>query len=459
MNNIDVGLMIDGQIVYSDNITDGVLSISDGGQVDAGKSNSGQFTVTAVGGGVSTIYVRNHSEAQRIGTGVSDKYFVKELQVSVYQPAASIVIDQGSALEVETDDEYMFGIIGTNTYNGSVQLSATVGPEDATDKSISWSSDNSAVKVDANGLVSISRQKLPVTANITATSNDNPAVSATIAVTFKKAVVHVTGVTLNTSEVTLAGVGSTAKLTASVAPSDAENKNVSWSTSDPNVVAVAADGTLTAVGIGDATVTVTTEEGSYTAACTVKVRADKTALQAVIDRAQKLDTSSVEDAQLVAAFEAALDTANQINAEDMASQERVDAAAKALEEAITALNVYAPLTDVTVVPVSASDEKEGVVVYHKTPWYKTWTSQTVELTVQVNEGAEIASVEWRLANWSVDKPEGKIESVSGNNATIRPTFGVGPRSIWVEAVVTDVYGNTTVSDPVKVRFINWDWQK
>ena len=79
--------------------------------------------------------------------------------------------------------------------------------------------------------------------------------------------------------------------------------------------------------------------------------------------------------------------------------------------------------------------------------------------MQVNDGAKIAKVEWQLANWSVDEPEGNIESVSDNNATIRPTFGVGPRSIWVQAVVTDVYGNSVTSDPVKVRFYNWDWQK
>lgn len=457
MNNIDVGLMIDGQIVYSDNITDGVLSISDGGEVDAGKSNSGQFTVTAVGGGVSTIYVRNHSEAQRIGTGVSDPYFVKELQVSVYQPAASIAIDQGDTLEVETDDEYMIGIIGSGKYNASTQLSATVGPEDATDKSISWSSDNSNVSVDENGVVSISRQSLPITATITATSNDNPALTDSITVTFVKAYVHVTGVTLNASEVTMGGVGSTYKLTASVQPADAQNQNVTWTSDNPDVVTVSENGTLTAVAMGDATVTVTTAEGSYTASCTVKVRADKAALQAAIDRASQVNEEDVDDAHLWAAFEAALDTANQVNNDEYALQQRVDEATKALEEAFNALSVYEPVTTATIVAVNSADEKEGQVIYHTTPWYKTWTSQTVELTVQAD--GDIASVEWRLANWSVNEPEGNIESTSGNNATIRPTFGVGPRSIWVQAVVTDQYGNDTVTEPVKVRFINWDWQK
>lgn len=460
-NNVEVGLMQEnGEIFYLEHtgegtISDGILSIgptnSDNG------FDGGSFQVTAVGGGTTTLYVRTHSDSQRLGTGIENARIVKTMEISVYQPAGSIAIDQGDTLEVETDDEHMIGIIGSGKYNASTQLSATVGPEDATDKSISWSSDNSAVKVDANGLVSIEKQKLPVTATITATSNDNPALTDSITVTFVKAYVHVTGVTLNTSEVTMGGVGSTYKLTASVQPADAQNQNVTWTSDNPDVVTVSENGTLTAVAMGDATVTVTTAEGSYTASCTVKVRADKAALQAAIDRASQVNEEDVDDAYLWAAFEAALDTANQVNNDEYASQQRVDDATKALEEAFNALSVYEPVTTATIVAVNSADEKEGQVIYHTTPWYKTWTSQTVELTVQAD--GDIASVEWRLANWSVDEPEGNIESTSGNNATIRPTSGVGPRSIWVQAVVTDQYGHDTVTEPVKVRFINWDWQK
>lgn len=460
-NNVEVGLMQEnGEIFYLEHtgegtISDGILSIgptnSDNG------FDGGSFQVTAVGGGTTTLYVRTHSDSQRLGTGIENARIVKTMEISVYQPAGSIAIDQGDTLEVETDDEHMIGIIGSGKYNASTQLSATVGPEDATDKSVSWSSDNSAVKVDANGLVSIEKQKLPVTATITATSNDNPALTDSITVTFVKAYVHVTGVTLNASEVTMGGVGSTYKLTATVNPTDAQNQNVTWTSDNPDVVTVSENGTLTAVAMGDAMVTVTTAEGSYTASCTVKVRADKAALQAAIDSASQVNEEDVDDAHLWAAFEAALDTANQVNNDEYASQQRVDDATKALEEAFNALSVYKPVTTATIVAVNSADEKEGQVIYHTTPWYKSWTSQTVELTVQAD--GDIASVEWRLANWSVDEPEGNIESTSGNNATIRPTFGVGPRSIWVQAVVTDQYGNDTVTEPVKVRFINWDWQK
>ena len=82
--------------------------------------------------------------------------------------------------------------------------------------------------------------------------------------------VAVTGVSLDQTELTLT-VGQTAELTATVAPADAENQAVSWS-SDNTAVATAADGTVTAVSEGTATITVTAEDGGKTATCTVTVQ-------------------------------------------------------------------------------------------------------------------------------------------------------------------------------------------
>ena len=126
---------------------------------------------------------------------------------------------------------------------------------------------------------------------------------------------------------------------------------------------------------------------------------------------------------------------------------------------VTFTAVFEPVIRVSVVPAGASDEQVGQVIYHKVPWYKTWTSQTVDLTVASDDDSQIARVEWVYANWSVDEPEATIENAYSRTATIRPTWGIGARSCWVQAVVTDVYGNKIYSEPVKVRFYNWDWQK
>lgn len=79
----------------------------------------------------------------------------------------------------------------------------------------------------------------------------------------------VTGVTLNTETLELF-TGGSATLTAAVEPSDATNQNVTWQSDNANVATV-QNGTVTAVGAGEATITVTTEDGAKTATCTVTV--------------------------------------------------------------------------------------------------------------------------------------------------------------------------------------------
>ncbi|MED9782204.1 MAG: S-layer homology domain-containing protein [Peptococcaceae bacterium] len=97
-----------------------------------------------------------------------------------------------------------------------------------------------------------------------------PASDVTVTAQFEKAV---TGVSLDKTTLYLY-TGESATLTAAVAPSDAANQNVIWQSNNANVATVEG-GVVTAVGAGDATITVTTEDGSKTDTCTVTVT-DKT---------------------------------------------------------------------------------------------------------------------------------------------------------------------------------------
>lgn len=85
----------------------------------------------------------------------------------------------------------------------------------------------------------------------------------------------VTGVTINKTALTLKK-GASETLTATVAPANAGNKNVTWSTANAAVAAVDSNGTVTAVAKGSTEITVTTEDGGYTASCTVTVTEDGT---------------------------------------------------------------------------------------------------------------------------------------------------------------------------------------
>ena len=148
----------------------------------------------------------------------------------------------------------------------TVTLTATVMPEDATDKAVTWTSSNEAVAtVDANGKVTA---KALGKAVITAKSGD---VSATCTVTVEPTPVE--SVTLNQTSATLR-VGQTVTLTATVQPEDATDKTVTWTSSDTEVITIDENGQITAVGMKDsgATVTATAANGA-SASCHVTVLA------------------------------------------------------------------------------------------------------------------------------------------------------------------------------------------
>lgn len=151
----------------------------------------------------------------------------------------------------------------------TVKLTAIVEPSDADNKGVNWkSSATDVATVDNNGNVKAVKAG---TATITVTTNDGEK-TATCQVTVNAAHVPVTGVTLNKTSLTLTK-GSNETLVATVAPGDASNKNVTWKSSNTNVATVDDNGKVTALIVGTATITVTTDEGNKTASCTVTVNA------------------------------------------------------------------------------------------------------------------------------------------------------------------------------------------
>ncbi len=86
--------------------------------------------------------------------------------------------------------------------------------------------------------------------------------------------VRVSGVTLDKSELSLKE-GDTETLVASILPYNASNKNVVWSSSDDSIATVSSNGTVSGVAFGNADITVTTEDGDYTAQCATTVKSYK----------------------------------------------------------------------------------------------------------------------------------------------------------------------------------------
>lgn len=242
-------------------------------------------------------------------------------------------------------------------------------------------------------------------------------------------------------------------LNLSFKPVTVKNKNAAWASSNERVATV-VNGVVTAVGPGDAEITATTEDGGFTVSCVVRVRADKTALNEAIALVKGTELTAEQQAQI----SEVLAEAEMIAAFELANQTSVDAACEALTAAFRALDLG---TAVTSVAITQNGAAVGEVVYQKVSWTKRWNSTPVTLGVAINDGATVKSITWQYANWSVDDPEADIEpAADGMTAVIRAKNSVvGAHSCWIQVTVEDIYGNTVTSDPVKVRFYNYDWQK
>ena len=173
--------------------------------------------------------------------------------VSVIIPVESIALDKTSITLDEGQSE---------------TITATVAPDNATIKTVTWSSsDASIASVDQNGKVTAIKVG---TATITAKAGEK---TATCDVTVNKKVISVESIFLDKESLTLI-VGNTATLTATVLPDDATDKTVTWKSSNTGAATV-ENGVIKGVGTGTATITATA--GDVSATCTVSVVYDSAA--------------------------------------------------------------------------------------------------------------------------------------------------------------------------------------
>lgn len=157
-------------------------------------------------------------------------------------------------------------------FTGSMEtLAATITPVNAANTGIVWSSSDAAVAtVSQMGLVTGITEG---TSSITVTTIDG-GFTAVCAVTVSAAVqsVAVTGIMLNNATMSLIS-GATETLTATVAPANASNIAVVWSSGNSVAATVNQAGVVTAISAGIATITATTADSGFTATCTVNVSA------------------------------------------------------------------------------------------------------------------------------------------------------------------------------------------
>jgi uncharacterized protein YjdB len=148
---------------------------------------------------------------------------------------------------------------------GTVQLTAAVLPPNATSKDVTWSSSDENIATVSGGTVTAVAIG---TATITVTTEDGGYTAESI-IAVKMPPVSVSSIALTSAALSLEEDGYET-LGVVFTPSNATNKNVSWSTSNASVATV-VNGTVTALNEGTAAITATTEDGNLTAACVVTV--------------------------------------------------------------------------------------------------------------------------------------------------------------------------------------------
>lgn len=368
--------------------TDSNFAWSSSNKAVAVVSNSG--VITAVGKGSATITVTVGSVRTTCAVTVVDKINVTGVSVN-----GGISIAKGE----------------------SYALSATVSPSNASVKTVSWSSSNTSIAtVSSSGVVTAVGTGRAV---ITAKTNDG-GYTASCNVTVTQAV---TGVRLNVSNTTVA-VGGTTTLISNVFPTDATVKTVKWNSSDTNILTVKG-GVITGVKSGSAIVTVTTDDGGFTASCTVNVYIAVTGvkLSSTALSIPKGETRALSATVLPtnATDRTVTWSSSNTNVADVSATGQITAKnpGSAAITVTTKSGYYKATCNITVVQLATKVTLDYAAVTLSAGKTKTLTA-TLKPTNATNK-----TVKWTSSNTNVAKvnSKGKVTAVGAGTATIKATSG------------------------------------
>lgn len=329
-------------------------------------------------------------------------------------------------------------------------LAATVAPEDASDKSVVWSSGNSAVASVSNGKVTANK---PGSAVIKVVTNDLSK-EATCTVTVKR---HAESVELSQKEIKLY-LGENRSLTATVLPSDASDKNVTWSSSNPNVATVSTTGNVVSKSVGATVITVKTVDGGRQAQCNVTVLEPVVYATSLILAPQTLSMNIDESSSLTLQMLPA--NAN----EALVWESDNESVAKVVNGDVTAVGVGVAKIKVKGKNVTSNEVTVTVIdkfavtgVKLNEPEKSLQVGDSFILTATVlPEDARDKTVTWSSDKESVATvKDGVVTAVSPGTAIIKVTAGAGAFSATCSVTVEErIIEITEISYPEDNQTIN-----
>lgn len=347
------------------------------------------------------------------GSNISKEIYVRvadaALSVSVKPTTLSVNVGQTSSIAASVTT-------ASDIYNGDV----------------AWSSaDTKVATVDQNGVV---KGVYPGKTTIKALALDGSGKNSVCTVTVTAAV---TGVELPASAVV--GVNKTAKLTATITPSYANNKNLTWKSSNTNVVDVAKDGTITGKTVGTATVSCTTADGGYTASCEVQVVIPVTSVT-ISPKTKTIEAGSTfRITESVAPSTATIKTVTWKSSNEkvaVVNESGIVTAVAGGNCTITCTTVNGNLTDSC--SLTVTQKVSGISVEPKT--VSVYKTQTAALTASVIPStATNKTVTWSTDNSkiAVVSSSGVVTGVSNGTAIITATTADGGYKAQCTVIVGD----------------------
>ena len=320
-------------------------------------------------------------------------------------------------------------------------LTATVFPDDATNKSLVWTSSNKNVAiVNANGRVTgLSAGKATITVT---TVNAGETATCEVTVT-EPEIISVKGVTLNKTNLAMEK-GDAQVLTATLNPTNSTNKNVTWTSNNDNVVVVNQNGKVTAIGEGTAVVTVRTEDGGYTASCNIRVSLPNTNVTGVVLNKTGMTLKKEDEYQLradVIPYNATnqkvswSSNATQVATVDQEGKVKAVGAGKATITVTTADGNYKATCVVT---VESEVKVTGIKLDRNTVNMKY--GRVIELKATIEpENATNKDITWTSNNEEVATVSGgRVYSINPGKATITATTVDGNYKATCEVTVEDI---------------------
>lgn len=239
--------------------------------------------------------------------------------------------------------------------------------------------------------------------------------------------VKVTGVTLDKTAADV-DLGKTIKLSATVAPANATNKAVTWTSSNPKVATVAADGTVKAVAKGTAKITVTTKDGNKTAACNVAVKIPATKVTVSSKQIYMVKGKSVS----VKAYVQPLDTTDKVewtsSNTKVATVKNGKISAKKVGKATITAKAGNKTAKVKVNVVKKAVKAKSVKLNKKAATLKA--GKKITLTAKINPTKSTDTLKWSSSNKKVATVDkyGVVTAKKAGTATITVKTSSGKKA-------------------------------